>query len=61
MKPSIDSVTRKIQRLPLPHQIAFLRTMVGQEKPHSVRRVELELALQDRMTRQIKKQNRGRA
>lgn len=57
MKPSIDEVARRIARLPNIHQIAFLRDIVALESPRSVRRIELELMLQDRMTKQIKKQN----
>lgn len=54
---TISQIATKIARLPNVHQIAFLRTIVAQEKPRSVRRIELELMLQDRMTKQIKKQN----
>ena len=57
MKPSLDSALRKIARLPLPHQIAFLRTMISLEKPGTIRWNDWQLAIQDRQNRLIKKQN----
>lgn len=63
MKPSFNEVARRLAPLPLGKQIAFLRDVVALEKqnPRSNRFIELQLMLQDRMTRQIKKQIRGRA
>jgi hypothetical protein len=63
MKPSINEVARRLHCIPLGKQIAFLRDIVALEKknPRSHRFIELQLMLQDRMTRQIARQNRGRA
>jgi hypothetical protein len=48
-----------MQRLPLHHQIAHLRALVANEKPRSVRRVELEALLRERFLRQLKKELRA--
>jgi hypothetical protein len=50
-----------MKRLPLAHQIAHLRALVANEKPRSVRRVELEALLRERVMRQLRKENRGAA
>lgn len=57
MKPSFNEVARRLRPLSLGKQIAFLRDIVALEPLHSVRRIELQLMLQDRVTRQIAKQN----
>lgn len=60
MKPSINEVARRLERISLGKQIAFLHSLVAIEKknPRSHRFIDLQLMLQDRMTRQIRKQNR---
>lgn len=60
MKPSINEVARRLERISLGKQIAFLHDLVDIEKknPRSHRFIDLQLMLQDRMTRQIRKQNR---
>jgi hypothetical protein len=45
-----------MQRLPLHHQIAHLRALVELEKPRSVRRIELEALLKERLTKQLKRE-----
>jgi len=55
----IHLVCRRIKRLALPHQIAHLRSLVGQEKPRSIRRIELEALLRDKMTLQLKREIRA--
>jgi len=59
MKPSFNEVARRLRPLSLGKQIAFLRDIVAMEKenPRSNRFIELQLMLQDRMTKQIAKQN----
>jgi hypothetical protein len=48
-----------MQRLSLHHQIAHLRALVANEKPRSVRRVELEALLKERLTKQLRKESRA--
>lgn len=55
----IHLIARRMQRLPLHHQIAHLRALVENEKPRSVRRVELEALLKERVIKQLRKENRA--
>lgn len=55
----IHVVCTRMKRLPLHHQIAHLRAMVDQEKPRSVRRIELEALLKERMIKQLRKESRA--
>ena len=55
----IHLIARRMQRLPLHHQIAHLRALVASEKPRSVRRVELEALLKERLTKQLRKESRA--
>jgi hypothetical protein len=55
----IHVVCSRMKRLPLHHQIAHLRALVDKEKPRSVRRVELEALLKERVTKQLRKENRA--
>ncbi len=55
----IHLIARRMQRLPLHHQIAHLRALVANEKPRSVRRVELEAMLKERLTKQLRKESRA--
>lgn len=57
----IHVVCARMKRIPLHHQIAHLRVLVAAEKPRSVRRIELEALLKERMTRQLRKENRSAA
>lgn len=52
----IHAICTRMQRLPLHHQIAHLRALVDKEKPRSVRRIELEALLKERVTKQIKRE-----
>jgi hypothetical protein len=55
----IHVVCSRMKRLPLHHQIAHLRALVDKEKPRSVRRVELEALLKERVIKQLRKENRA--
>lgn len=59
MTTPIHVVCSRMKRLPLHHQIAHLRALVACEKPRSVRRVELEALLKERMNKQIKRECRA--
>lgn len=59
MKPSIHEVLRRIQRLTLAHKAAHLAALVKIEPPRSIRRRELETALKDIRTRQLRKESRA--
>ena len=59
MKPTpIHEVLRRIQRLTLAHKAADLAALVKVEPPRSIRRRELETALKDIRTRQLRKESR---
>jgi len=55
----IHEVLRRIQRLPLEHKAAHLAALVRLEPKRSIRRGELETALKDIRTRQLRKENRA--
>lgn len=55
----IHVVCNRMKRLPLHHQIAHLRALVEHEKPRSVRRIELEALLKERMVKQLRKECRA--
>jgi hypothetical protein len=55
----IHLIARRMQRIPLHLQIAHLRALVANEKPRSVRRVELEALLKERLTKQLRKESRA--
>lgn len=60
MKPTpIHLVCAHIKRLSLPQQIHHLRALISVEKPHSIRRNELESLLRGKMTKQLRKENRA--
>ena len=59
MQQPIHVVCARMKRLPLHHQIAHLRALVKGEKPRSVRRIELEALLKERLTKQLKRENRA--
>lgn len=60
MKPTpIHIVVARLRPLPLHHQIAYLRSLVALEKPYSMRRNELESLLQDKTTKQLRKEGRA--
>lgn len=56
---TISQIARNLERIPLGKQITFLQSLVNMEKenPRSHRFIDLQLMLQDRMTRFIAKQN----
>jgi len=54
----IHIIIARIKRLALPHQIAHLRALVAAEKPHSVRRNELQSLLEGKLLKQLKAENR---
>lgn len=51
---SIFETLRRMQRLPRADRIAFLKSLVESEKPRSVRRSELEIALKREVTTQLR-------
>lgn len=55
----IHIIVARLNRIALPHQIAFLQSLLKQEKPHSVRRNELQSLLDGKMLKQLKKENRA--
>lgn len=55
----IFTTIQRLRRLPRSHRIAFLRSIIALEKPRSVRRAELEIALKREMTAQLKSENRA--
>ena len=58
-KTPLHEVLRRIQRLPLAHKAAHLAALVKIEPPRSIRRRELETALKDIRTRQLRKESRA--
>ena len=60
MKPSpLHEIMRRIRPLAPFHQAAHLRGLIASEPRRSIRRAELESALREVMTRQIKKEIRN--
>lgn len=59
MPQPIHVVCNRMKRLPLHHKIAHLKALVKDEKPRSVRRIELEALLKDCMTKQLRKEGRA--
>lgn len=55
----IHAIVTRMRRIPLHHQIAHLRALVDKEKLRSVRRIELEALLKERVTKQLRKENRA--
>jgi hypothetical protein len=61
MKPApIHAVVARIRPLPAAQKIARLRALIATEKPHSIRRGDLEALLRDLITKRLKFENRGR-
>lgn len=59
MKPTpLHILSSRIRRLSLAHQISHLRGLIVFEKPHSIRRGELESLLREKMTKQLRKESR---
>lgn len=59
MKPTpVIEIAARLRRLPLHHQVAHLQALVRNEKPHSVRRNELESLLVGKMQKQLRKEIR---
>lgn len=60
MKPTpLHIISSRIKRLSLAQQIHHLRALVSAEPPRSIRRGELESLLKDKLTRQLRKENRA--
>jgi hypothetical protein len=55
----IFTTLKRLHRLPRPHRIAFLRSLVQLAPPRSIRRVELESALKREVTAQLKREARA--
>lgn len=55
----IHEIVSRMKRIPLHHSIAHLRALVAKEKPHSVRRNELQSLLEGEMLKQLRKENRA--
>lgn len=49
-------IVSRMKRLPLNHQVAHLQALVKLEKPHSVRRNELQSLLGGKLTKLLKKE-----
>jgi hypothetical protein len=50
---------RRMQRLPVKHRIAHIKSLLLVEKPYSQRRTELEDLLQVEMLKQLRKEIRA--
>ncbi len=56
---TIFETLKRMQRFPRHHRIAFLRSLLQQTTPRSVRHVELYVALKRELTAQLKAENRA--
>jgi len=52
---------RRMQRLPVKHRIAHIKSLLAVEKPYSQRRAELEDLLQVEVLKQLRRECRGAA
>jgi hypothetical protein len=50
---------RRMQRLPVKHRIAFIKSLLAIEKPYSQRRCELEDLLQVEVLKQLRREIRA--
>jgi hypothetical protein len=50
---------RRMQRLPVKHRIAFIKSLLAVEKPYSQRRCELEDLLQVEVLKQLRREIRA--
>lgn len=50
---------RRMQRLPVKHRIAHIKSLLSVEKPYSQRRCELEDLLQVEMLKQLRREIRN--
>jgi hypothetical protein len=50
---------RRMQRLPVKHRIAHIKSLLAVEKPYSQRRTELEDLLQVEVLKQLRKEIRA--
>lgn len=55
---TIFETLRRLQRLPRPHRIAFLRSLLQLAPPRSQRAIELQVALKQEVLKQLKAENR---
>jgi hypothetical protein len=58
MKPSIAEILRRARTLLPIHQAAYLRWLIASEPRRSIRCVELEAALKDVISKQLRRENR---
>ncbi len=54
-------IVHRLKIMPLGHQIAHLQALIRSEKPHSVRRNELESLLRGKMAKQLRRECRASA
>ena len=60
MKPTpLHVIANRIKALSLPQQIFHLRALVALERPHSVRRNELESLLRGKLEKQLRKEGKA--
>lgn len=57
-KPPIHAVLRRIRPLAPIHKVAHLRALIASEPKRSIRRQELEAALREIFTKQMRRENR---
>jgi hypothetical protein len=50
---------KRMQRLPVKHRIAFIKSLLAVEKPYSQRRCELEDLLQVEVLKQLRREIRA--
>lgn len=58
MKSHIHEVLRRIRPLAPFHKVTHLRALIEIEPKRSIRRIELEAALKDIISKQLKRENR---
>ena len=59
VKPPIHAILKRIRPLAPVHKVAHLRALILFEPKRSIRRGELEAALKEIVTRQIKRESRA--
>lgn len=59
MKQPIREILRRIRPLAPIHKVDHLRRLIASEPPRSIRRQELQLALRDVITRQLRKEGKA--
>lgn len=59
MKTPVFEILRRIRPLAPLHRVAHLRALIAIEPPRSIRRQELEFALRDVITRQLRREGKA--